>query len=244
MLERVRGGLIVSCQAAPEHPMRSLDVIGRLAAAAELGGAIGLRIEGEEDIRHVRDRTGLPIIGLKKTRSSIGRPGITRSIDDCLAVAAAGAGVVALEVVDDVDRPLAAAVEVLRIARRELSIPLLADVSTSDEASAAIDAGADAVATTLAGYTPSTAQTSVPDFDLVERIAARGIRVIAEGSLTTPAHVAQALSAGAWAVVVGGAITDPLQITARFARAARLMEPAAPHASTARDTPSRDVTAR
>lgn len=212
--------------------MRSVDVIGRLAAAAELGGAIGLRIEGEDDIRHVRERTALPIIGLKKTRSSIGRPGITRSIDDCRAVAAAGADVVALEVVDDADRPLAAALEVLQIARRELAIPLLADVSTYAEASAAMDAGADAVATTLAGYTPTTAHTSVPDFALIESIASRGIRVIAEGSVTTPAHVSQALAAGAWAVVVGGAITDPMQITARFARAANAAEATALHATT------------
>ncbi|WP_374977199.1 N-acetylmannosamine-6-phosphate 2-epimerase [Microbacterium trichothecenolyticum] len=214
----------MSCQAAPGHPMRSVDAIGRFAAAAELGGACGLRIEGTEDIRHVRVRTGLPIIGLKKSRSSIGRPGITRSVDDCLAVASAGADVVALEVVDDEDRPVVSALEVLKAARRELSIPLLADISTFAEAIAAIDAGADAVATTLAGYTPSTAQTETPDLDLVERISSVGIRVIAEGSLTTPAHVSQAISAGAWAVVVGGAITDPLQITARFARAARSVE--------------------
>jgi N-acylglucosamine-6-phosphate 2-epimerase len=47
------------------------------------------------------------------------------------------------------------------------------------------------------------------------------VPVVAEGRITTPGEARAALDAGAWAVVVGGAITRPQLITARFAAALR-----------------------
>jgi len=81
------------------------------------------------------------------------------------------------------------------------------------------DAGAQVVATTLSGYTPYSRQDPSPDLELIRRLADAGVRVIAEGRFTTPGEVAEAFSAGALAVVVGSAITDPVSITRRFAAA-------------------------
>jgi N-acylglucosamine-6-phosphate 2-epimerase len=50
---------------------------------------------------------------------------------------------------------------------------------------------------------------------------AAGAPVIAEGRIWEPAEAAHALALGAFAVVVGSAITRPQLITARFARAVR-----------------------
>jgi N-acylglucosamine-6-phosphate 2-epimerase len=61
-----------------------------------------------------------------------------------------------------------------------------------------------------------------PDLDLVAKLVAElDCPVIAEGRYSTPDLFAAALAAGAHAVVVGGAITDPGQITGRFLAAVR-----------------------
>ena len=93
----------------------------------------------------------------------------------------------------------------------------MADVATAQEGYAAADAGADLVGTTLSGYTESTLDRQGVDFDLIGQLASTlTIPVFAEGRIRTPAQAAEALSRGAWAVVVGGAITRPGAITSGF----------------------------
>ncbi|MGH2847617.1 MAG: N-acetylmannosamine-6-phosphate 2-epimerase, partial [Thermoleophilaceae bacterium] len=59
-----------------------------------------------------------------------------------------------------------------------------------------------------------------PDLDLLRRLAARlDCPVLAEGRYATPAAVRAAAEAGAFAVVVGTAITDAVTLTRRFAAA-------------------------
>ena len=99
---------------------------------------------------------------------------------------------------------------------RELGIPILADIDTLEAAVQAEQQGADAVSTTLAGYTGGDIPL-FPDIDLVRACAdACQVPIVAEGRFSTPAEVAQAFAAGAWAVCVGGAITDPWKSTQRF----------------------------
>ncbi|MFM7322757.1 MAG: N-acetylmannosamine-6-phosphate 2-epimerase, partial [Armatimonadota bacterium] len=90
-----------------------------------------------------------------------------------------------------------------------------------EAAEAAVSAGADAVSTTLSGYTAASPRLAGPDLGLVAALSARnlGVPVFAEGRIETPEQARAALDCGAWAVVVGGAITRPVSIAARFARA-------------------------
>jgi len=81
------------------------------------------------------------------------------------------------------------------------------------------DAGADLVATTLSGYTNGSTPTA-PDVELVRWLAAELDRpVVAEGRIRTPQDVRAVCDAGAYAVVVGHAITDPMDITSRLVSA-------------------------
>jgi len=220
VLERLRGGLVVSCQARPGHPLRDPARILAMAEAAAAGGAAGLRLAGEEDIRVVRAALDLPIIGLRKVTSSGFPVYITPTLEDARAVVEAGADLVA---VDATARPRpggVAAAALIAAVRAQLDRPVLADVSTVAEGVAAAAAGADAVATTLAGYTGPGAPPEEPDVALVEALVERvEVPVIAEGRYRTPQEVARAFQAGAFAVVVGRAITDPVHLTRRFVAA-------------------------
>jgi putative N-acetylmannosamine-6-phosphate epimerase len=218
-LERLRGGLVVSCQAPPGSPLRAGDCMVAMARAAEAGGADGIRTEGA-DVAAVKEAVGVPVIGLRK-RPAAGSPVIiTPELEDALAVAADGADVLA---VDATLRPRPGALDVGSLLRRlagEAGIPVLADVDTLDAGIAARECGAAAVATTLSGYTVGEAPEG-PDLGLVELLVTElDCPVVAEGRYSSPEQVAAAFELGAFAVVVGTAITDPLALTRRFAAAA------------------------
>lgn len=217
ILERIGGALVVSCQASAGHPLRDPDIIGLLAECAQLAGAAGLRINGTEDIRAARRRTDLPIIGLYKVRDSGPRDFITPGIEYAEQLAAAGAQMIAVEVTDDVPGdPLALVKQI----RADLDLPVMADVSTLEEGRRAWDAGADVVGTTLSGYTSTSRTTGpIPDIALVHDLAALGIRTVAEGRYSTPEHVRDAYAAGAWSIVIGTAITDPVAIARQLVHA-------------------------
>lgn len=209
--------LIVSCQADPQSPFNAPTYIRAFARAAVLGGARGLRLEGAANIAAVRPDTNLPVIGLIKRRGA-GDVYITPEVRDVAALDVAGADVIAFDATLRA-RPVAVAALVREIhARSRLA---LADVSTVAEAEAAVGAGADYVSTTLSGYTSYSPALEDPDLDLISRLAARGIRPLAEGRIRTPAEAQEALARGAYAVVVGGAITRPEALTASFVGALR-----------------------
>ncbi len=218
---RLRGGLVVSCQALPGEPLFGADIMARLAIAAEAGGAAGIRANSPADIQAIRAVTALPLIGLSKVDMAGYDVYITPTLADAVAVGEAGADIIAL---DATARPhpegtLASFIGRIKEATGRL---VLADISTYDEAQAAQDAGADFVSTTMSGYTPYSSQSSEPDLDLVRRLApVLAVPLIAEGRIATPEQARAALDAGAWAVVVGGAITRPRQITERFMTAIR-----------------------
>jgi N-acylglucosamine-6-phosphate 2-epimerase len=222
----LRHGLIVSCQAQPGEPLHSSYIMSRMAVAAKEGGAVGIRCESPDDIRAIKEAVpGLPIIGLWK----VTLPGyettvyITPRVRDAQAVADAGADIIALDATlrpHPEDRTTADLIRAVKEATGKL---VMADIDSVTSAVAAIDAGADCVSTTLSGYTDESPRLDGPDFGLIERLMALElpVPVIAEGRIHTPEQARQALDAGAFAVVVGGAITRPQQITARFSKAVR-----------------------
>jgi N-acylglucosamine-6-phosphate 2-epimerase len=219
-LAALRGGLVVSCQAPAGSPMAATQHIVALARAAELGGARGIRAEGADDVRAIRQAVPLPLIGLRKRTVPGSDVYITPELGDARELAAAGADFVA---VDATRRPRPGGLDSERfLARlvRALEQPVLADVDCLEAGLAARAAGAAAVATTLSGYTGDGTVPEEPDFELVARLTAElDCPVLAEGRYATPEAVRDALDAGAFAVVVGAAITDPVALTRRFVAA-------------------------
>jgi N-acylglucosamine-6-phosphate 2-epimerase len=220
-LQALRGRLIVSCQASEGDPLDNLDTLTRIATSALRGGAGGLRAEGVPRIAAFRAITRLPIIGIIKTCDTNGDVYITPDFRSANAIDDAGADIIAL---DCTARRLTAAEpwpELIRRIHTELNRPVLADIANLEDARAAERAGADAVATTLYGYTTETANIRVVSWSLVQSIVAHlTIPVLVEGHITNPEEVHRALDLGATAVVVGSAITRPETITARFVEAA------------------------
>ncbi len=221
-INKLRGQLIVSCQALPEEPLHGPMFMAAMARAAALGGAGGIRANGADDIAAIRQTVSLPLIGINKRKI----PGcdiyITPEFADAEQIVRAGADLVAL---DGTVRPRPATTPSLAdlIARihDELRVPVMADCSCLADAEASAAAGADILATTLSGYTAHGHPPSeTPDFDLIDQmVAAFSLPVVAEGRIYLPEHAAEAFARGAFAVVVGSAITRPHDITRRFVRA-------------------------
>ena len=91
----------------------------------------------------------------------------------------------------------------------------MADISCAEEAVECERLGFDIVGTTLVGYTEYT-KGNDPLTELAKVVKAVKIPVIGEGNIDTPVKAKKALEIGAYAVVVGGAITRPQQITRKF----------------------------
>lgn len=216
-IEALRGGLVVSVQAPPGSPLASPDTMSAIARAAELGGAAGIRAEGVADVQAIKDAVSVPVIGLVK-RDVPGSPvRITPSLEDARAVAGAGADVVAVDATLRTRSGGVTTHDFVAALAGELEPPLLADVDSLEAGMAARAAGADAVATTLSGYTADGPAPDKPDLDLVGRLAGElDCPVLAEGRYASPDDVRAALDAGAFAVVVGTAITDPEALTRRL----------------------------
>lgn len=228
-LEALAGGLIVSSQALPGDPFEDVAILTAMARSAELGGAVGLRIARVDVVAAVRAACTVPIIGITKHPDRT-RAYITPTLADARGLLSAGADIVASDATTR-ERPGGlTASEHIRMLKGELGVLVMADVGTVEEGEAAFAAGADLVATTLAGYRLGAASPEGPDLAIVEQLAGLG-RVVAEGRIRTPEQLAAAFEAGAYAVVVGRAITRPQDITARFvaltprARRGRLARP-------------------
>jgi N-acylglucosamine-6-phosphate 2-epimerase len=215
IIESIRGGLIVSCQAIRDTPLSRPDVLGLIATSVVHAGAVGIRAEGLENLAAIREAVSVPLIGLWKVGTE--GPYITPTLEHALAVAKVGSDIVAI---DGTRRPRPdgrALQEVVLRIHTDIGCLVLADISTLEEGIAAERAGADLLATTLSGYTPYSRRAAGPDLDLVQDLSAGvGIPVLAEGRIGTPAEARQAMEAGAYAVVVGAAITDPAAITRAF----------------------------
>lgn len=216
LIEDLRGSLIVSCQAYPGEPMRDPSTMARVAAAVETGGAKAVRAQGLEDIRAIKESISVPVVGLWKD----GTDGvfITPTLDHARQVIAAGADIVALDGTTR-ERPDGLTLaETLRRLRAESDTPIMADCDSLEAGLAAAEHGADIIGTTLAGYTTARPRTDGPDLDLVADLVRElpGHPVVAEGRIHTPEQARHALDAGAFAVVVGTAITHPTTITTWF----------------------------
>ncbi len=213
-------GLIVSCQALPGSPLKGPQFMAAMAEAAVLGGCSAVRVNGPADIRAVREKVEVPVLGINKSADrGADSVYITPTFESAREVAEAGADIIGL---DATGRPRPGDEklgELIRRVHEELGLGVVADVDTVASGLAAVEAGADYVATTLSGSTAETAcdRTAQPDLRLVGRLVREAnVPVIAEGRLHTPEAAAGAFALGAVAVVVGTAITNPTAITTAF----------------------------
>lgn len=224
LFQSIKGTIIVSCQALPGEALyddkRSL--MPYMAQAAKMAGSKMIRTSSVRDIKAIKAETGLPVIGLIKREypGYTGRITMTmREVDECLE---AGSDIVSIDCTDCVRGDGLTAPEYLSLVRKRYpSIIIMADCATAEEAVSAYQSGADLVGSTMNGYTPATQHcTGGPNFALVAQMAGMLLcPVIAEGRVHTPEQARRMIEIGAWAVVVGGAITRPYEIAKRFMEA-------------------------
>ncbi len=227
LFELMKDTVIVSCQATPGEPLYMKDdsIMYLMARAAKQAGARMIRTSSVRDIVAIKEETGLPVIGLIKREypGYTGRITMTmKEVDEC---AGAMADIVSIDCTDcERGDGLTPAEFLKQVKAKYPNIIIMADCATLEEAEAAYEAGADLVGTTMHGYTPQTKAeaTSEPNYELVKRLAETlPCPVIAEGRVHTPEQARKMLELGAHAVVVGGAITRPLEIASRFMNAVR-----------------------
>ncbi|WP_410772051.1 N-acetylmannosamine-6-phosphate 2-epimerase [Fontibacillus sp. BL9] len=227
LLEQLKGHLIVSCQAYPGESLYGSHIMTAMANAAKDGGAAAIRANSPQDVAAIKEGCGLPVIGIWKRSYAGSDVYITPGLSDAEALFAAGADIVAVDATGRV-RPNRETLEALVSGvRKQPGRLLMADVSTLEEGIAAEALGFDLISTTLSGYTPYSPQSEAPDFRLLSELAGTvRVPVIAEGRIQHPEQAAEALKAGAFAVVVGTAITRPHTVTGQFVRAIRGTESA------------------
>lgn len=220
ILDKIKGELIVSCQALPGEPLyiENGTMMPLMARAAKMAGAAGIRTNGVLDVKEIKKEVNLPIIGIIKKQYGDFPQYITVTMKEIDELVEAGADIIALDCTmrDRVDGKTINDF-IKEIKEKYENIILMADISTFEEGVNAEKAGVDIVGTTLSGYTPYSEKKEGPDYELVEKLVKTlSIPVIAEGRVHEPKHAKKMLELGAFAVVVGGAITRPLEIATRF----------------------------
>jgi N-acylglucosamine-6-phosphate 2-epimerase len=221
-LEQLRGTLIVSCQAPFGSPLNEPFIISAMALTAEQEGAAGVRLNYPANIQAARERISIPIIGIEKVITAGFDVYITPTFAIAENLTQSGSDIIALDATRR-PRPHNETIETLipRI-RKDLQRPVMADIATYEEGLFAADCGADIVATTLCGYTAESQGTSLPALNLLENLAAKlSVPIVCEGGVASPEDLRRAFDAGAFAVVVGTAITGITQLVQQFVRATR-----------------------
>ena len=220
MLELIKGSIIVSCQALPGEPLycEEMSLMPFMAKAAQMAGSKAIRTSSVRDVVEIKEKTGMPVIGLIKRQYEGFESYITTTMKEIDELVAADSDVIALDCTF-VKRGDGKTINefIAEIKAKYPDIALMADISTYEEGVNAWKCGVDIVGTTMSGYTPHSVKTEGPNYELVKQLAETlPIPVIAEGRVHYPDQAKKMLELGAHAVVVGGAITRPLEIAQRF----------------------------
>lgn len=225
IFEQIKGGLIVSCQALEHEPLYTKEggVMPLMAKAAEQSGAVGIRANTVRDITQIKEKVNLPVIGIIKKDYEGSPMYITVTMKEVDELAACGVDILAVQGTGALRPDGSTSAQFIRAIKEKYPDQLvMADCATVEEGIACADAGADFVGTTMRGYTPETEGCDDIDFDFIKELSEKcSAKIIAEGHIHYPEQAKKALEAGAFALVVGGAITRPAEITARFVSAIR-----------------------
>lgn len=223
LLEQIKGGLIVSCQALEHEPLYTKEggVMPLMAKAAAQSGAVGIRANTVRDITQIKEAVELPVIGIIK-KDYEGTPMyITVTMKEVDELVGCGVDILAVQGTSALRPDGSTAAQFIKEIRKKYPKQLImADCATVEEGISCAQAGADFVGTTMRGYTPETQGCDDIDYDFIHELCERcPARIIAEGHIHDPQQAKKALETGAFALVVGGAITRPAEITARFVAA-------------------------
>ncbi len=205
VLESIKGGLIVSCQALETEPLHSSFIMSRMARAASETGAFGIRANSVVDIQAIKDTVNLPIIGIIKKDYSDSKVFITPTLKEVRRVCASGCEIVAMDATTR-QRPNGEDLkEIISVIREEYpNILLMADTGSIEDVHYADKVGFDIIGTTLYGYTEQTAGCDISDNDfahLKEVLETTTLPVIAEGKVDLPEKAKRVLELGFHAVV-------------------------------------------
>ena len=223
--ERIKGQMIISCQAIPGEPLyvEEKSVMYLMARAAKMAGTPAIRTSSIRDVAAIKEETGLPVIGLVKIQYPGFEGYITPTMKEVDELAAVGSDVIALDCTLRKRGDGKTVNEFMTEVRKKYpDAILMADISNYEEGINAWKLGMDIVGTTMSGYTADSPKTDGPDYELVRRLAETvDVPVIGEGKIHYPDQAVKMLDAGAFAIVVGGAITRPLESANRFMAAVK-----------------------
>ena len=223
LLEQMKGKVIVSCQAVPGEPLyvEEKSIMYLMARAAKQAGTPVIRTSSIRDVVAIKEETGLPVIGLIKVQYDGFESYITPTMKEVDARVEAGSDVIAIDCTNQKRGDGKSISEFITEVRSKYPDEILmADISTYEEGVNAWKLGMDLVGTTMSGYTPYSPKLDGPDYELVRKLSSTvDVPVIGEGRVHSPEQAVEMLNAGAFAVVVGGAITRPLEIAQRFIKA-------------------------
>ena len=222
-IENLKGKLIVSCQALPNEPLHSPFIMGRMALAAKIGGASGIRANTKEDIAEIQTQVDLPIIGIVKRDYEDSEIYITPTMKEIDELMEVKPEIIAMDAPIST-RPEGKTLDVffLKVKKKYPEQLFMADCSTIEEALHADELGFDFIGTTMVGYTKQSEGDKIEenDFEILREIVSKvNHKVIAEGNINTPEKARRVLKLGAYSVVVGSIITRPQLITKSFVEA-------------------------
>ena len=222
-IKNLKGKLIVSCQALENEPLHSDFIMGRMALAAKMGGACGIRANSVVDIKEIQKQVDLPIIGIIKKDYDDSEIYITPTMDEVDALVEAGVDIIALDATNRLRPNKKSLKEFFGEVRAKYPDKLfMADCSTEEEAIFADELGFNFIGTTMVGYTKESEGLRIEenDFEILRNILAKvKHKVIAEGNINTPEKCRRVIELGAFSVVVGSIITRPQLITKEFSKA-------------------------
>ncbi|MCH5314400.1 MAG: N-acetylmannosamine-6-phosphate 2-epimerase [Eubacterium sp.] len=221
ILDKIKGGLIVSCQALKTEPLYDSYIMAKMAWAAYLGGAVGIRCNTVKDIKAIKEMVDLPVIAIIKEEYEDSDVYITPTMNEIDALVEIGCEIIATDATNRTRPDGKSFEEFFTEVRAKYPNQLfMADTSCFEEGKKAEELGFDLIGTTMAGYTPYTKGRALPDCELIKEYATKlNTPVIAEGGIWCPDDLLNAYEAGAYSAVVGTAITRPMDITKRFVKA-------------------------
>lgn len=222
-LNRIKNGLVVSCQALEDEPLHSSEIMAKMALAAVEGGAVGIRANTVKDIVAIKQEVDVPVIGIIKAEYADSDVYITPTMREIDELISAKADIIAVDCTTR-QRPGDITLNQFftQVKNKYPNQLFMADCSTVEEVKIANDLGFDIVSSTLVGYTDQSkdivlaADNYALIKEMMEITQTAGNFFIAEGNINTPEIMNLVLNYGVDCVVVGSMITRPQLITRKF----------------------------